>query len=211
MNLAAVTVVIALSATALVNVNIVGDSLTAFQVRWESAKTDQMDESTGDLLEGRLLGPIVSAFEEWQTAPLVGKGIGLGSNFASSFSTGTSGFLLAETEWIRLIQETGPIVGLIFIVYLITLSGQMAYLANKVVSHSVLPLLLTAATVPNLLFNVMEQPTNLGFMIFGSGIAFAAALQGRTRSQYRFPQKYFRSPQRVALQSFTKSPSGVAN
>jgi hypothetical protein len=152
----------------------VQESLATFGARWDSAMGDQQ---TAGVLADRLVGPVLGVIGEIQRSSLIGQGIGLGSGFASSVMTGTrDSFLLAETEGLRLIQEAG-LLGLVFYGVRIAFCLKMLYASYNVAGCSPLPFLLAAATAPNLIFNNMEQPTNLGFMIFGSGLALAAISQ----------------------------------
>ncbi len=68
--------------------------------------------------EGSTLGRILSWFtdilEPMQTAPFFGHGLGAGSNAALRLS-GESSFMYGETEWGRIINEAGPLVGLLVI------------------------------------------------------------------------------------------------
>lgn len=69
-------------------------------------------------IEGSTLDRALSGFtdmlEPIQTAPFFGHGLGAGSNAALRLS-GESSFIYGETEWGRIINEAGPLIGLLII------------------------------------------------------------------------------------------------
>jgi hypothetical protein len=152
------------------------DSLASFADRWQSADQAEGGGGAQGVLQTRVLDTITAPFEMLVEVPLFGNGIGLGSNVAAAARTGSRDFLLAEAEWPRVVQECGPIFGLLFLGYRVLLCGTLIS-ASLSLRHrtATLGLLLAAATVPQLLINTVEQPTNLGFMVFGAGLSLAAA------------------------------------
>jgi hypothetical protein len=150
------------------------DASSVMSARWEQASSSEGDVQ--EVLNKRIVGSIESAFETAATAPWLGKGIGMGSNFASVLITGRASFLLAEGEWERVVLEFGPVFGLAFM-------GMRVFLAIYLIlraMHSlrrkdILAWVLVPAVVPLLLMTIMEQPTFQGFMIFGVGLCLTAA------------------------------------
>jgi hypothetical protein len=178
------------------------DSLVTLQTRWEDAAqgTGGTGDSTygaGGLLKNRLWPTLVEPFEEASKLSWLGEGIGMGSNVAAALTTGSAGFLLSENPWLRLCQEVGPVLGLAFIGYRVFLCAQFAgnaWLALR--RKSPLALLLASATLITFLLGLMEQPTSLGFMVFGAGLTFAAA-------------KRVRIPSRVRITAMSPQPAAV--
>ncbi len=80
--------------------------------RWQQASHAEGD--VGQVLDSRLFGNMEGALEDAGNTPLLGRGIGMGSNFAAVSTTGDLGFMLGENEWQRVVAEFGPIAGLLF-------------------------------------------------------------------------------------------------
>jgi hypothetical protein len=108
-------------------------------------------------------------------APLLGVGLGIGTNVGSALLTGELTFLLAEGEWPRVILESGPILGGGLMFWRLAL---IVYLARKaypgVLEDNFAPWLLAAAAAPLLLTGNFGQPTSLGFGVFIAGLSLAA-------------------------------------
>jgi hypothetical protein len=155
------------------------DSLASFEERWSSAQASEGEGAEGsaqNTFRTRVLDQLLLPFEMLVDVPLLGHGIGLGSNVAAAQKTGEQGFLLAEAEWPRIIQECGPIFGLLFLGYRVLLCAALSNAAFRLPRRSaILSFLLVAATAPQLLTNAIEQPTNQGFMVFGAGLCLASA------------------------------------
>jgi len=85
------------------------EGLLVFSTRWNDAST------SGGSLATRLLEDFLQAFEHMPDVPLLGYGIGIGSNVAAKFIAGGFGFLLAESEWDRTVLELGPIMAVVWL------------------------------------------------------------------------------------------------
>jgi hypothetical protein len=149
-------------------------AVTTMQQRWQQAAS--VEGNVESVLSTRVLGVFAAGGEAAEVVPLLGKGIGLGSNFAS-VTTGNEGtFLAGETEWQRVVVEFGPIFGLLFMGARVALAGYLVLLAFKALRrNSVLAWLLVPAVVPLMVMTIMEQSTYLGFMVFGGGLCLAAS------------------------------------
>ena len=68
-----------------------------------------------------LISRVFEGFSEsvrvFPNAPFFGYGLGIGTNAGAKFLTGQNTFLLAEGEWARLLLESGPVLGLAFIIW----------------------------------------------------------------------------------------------
>jgi len=168
------------------------DAAGSFSKRWEDASSSE--GNVQEVLNGRILGSIESAFETAATAPWLGKGIGMGSNFASVLTTGRASFLLAEGEWERVVLEFGPIFGLAFMGMRVLVAIYLVLQAmHSLRRKDMLAWLLVPAVVPLLLMAIMEQPTFQGFMIFGIGLCLTAARVTKPltiRPTYRWAGKF---------------------
>lgn len=137
------------------------------------------------MLNSRVLGVFEEGFESAGETPWLGDGIGMGSNFAAVVKTGSTAFLLAETEWARVILEFGPIFGFLFMGARVGFAVYMILQARRALARNMaLAWLLVPAVVPLLIMTIMEQPTFLGFMILGSGISLAAARVAQSPRPY---------------------------
>jgi hypothetical protein len=155
---------------ATLQIPVVHEAIGTFEDRWQAASDREGD--VGSVFSLRVMGSIRDGLESATTVPWLGEGIGMGSMVASYLTTGSQSFLLAETEWQRVVLEFGPVLGLGFLLVRVFACYKLFVLAKRA---SGLSWLLIPATVPYLILNTMEQPTNLGFMVFGAGLCIAAA------------------------------------
>jgi hypothetical protein len=108
-------------------------------------------------------------------APFLGYGLGIGTNAGAKFLTGRQMFLLSEGEWPRIFLESGPVLGLAFVVWRLALVVYVGRLClRSVKAGNVLPLLLFCSSFPALVSGSFGQPTILGFAVFATGLALAA-------------------------------------
>lgn len=109
-------------------------------------------------------------------APIGGYGLGIGTNGGAKFLTGRSLFLLSEGEWGRVVLESGPILGLAFLLWRTLLTFRLGVLSFRQLKRGeILPLMLYCAGFLSLLSGQFGQPTNLGFAVFVCGLSLAAA------------------------------------
>ena len=123
----------------------------------------------------RLQDSLVEPFDVLPETPLLGRGLGLGTNAGSQLSTGAPDFLLAENEWPRVVMEAGPIVGfgymllrVVFTVWLVVLSLRAAMSGNA------LPFLLWCACAYNFVFGQWGPPATLGLAMFVAGLCLTS-------------------------------------
>jgi len=153
------------------------EAMTVFMSRWNDASEGSASVS----LTMRIVGWFLDPFALLPEAGLFGKGVGLGTNAASALMTGTLQFLLAETEWSRVILEAGPLLGFSFLAYRTWVAGDMAVRAAAAAKQQhLLAWLLAWDACRSLIAEQISQPTNLGFMIFVSGLCLAAMPAGRS-------------------------------
>jgi hypothetical protein len=155
-------------------VTVVQDATDVLGQRWGEAAN--VEGNTAEVLNLRVGGIFVDGIESARTENLMGRGIGMGSNVAAQLLTGTPMFLLSEMEWGRVIQEFGPVFGLAFMVLRVVVGGYLTVRAfRSMMSGSALAWLLVPCAVPSLVITIMEQSTNLGFMVLSSGLCLAAS------------------------------------
>jgi hypothetical protein len=118
-------------------------------------------------------------------APLAGYGLGIGTNGGAKFLTGRSIFLLSEGEWGRVVLESGPILGLGYLVWRTMLTFTLGLFSYRQLKHGeILPIMLYCAGFLSLLNGQFGQPTNLGFAVFVCGLCLAA---GNTKAAAEHP------------------------
>lgn len=145
----------------------------------------------------RFLGDLIAPFRALADTPLLGAGLGLGTNAASGLLTGERAFLLAEGDWERVVRESGPILGFAFIALRI---GILVYLGRNAL-HALqranpLPALIFCAALPQVLNAQLSVPTTLGFAVFTAGLSLAAAVEvsRETATSKVFPKISGRKP-----------------
>jgi len=124
----------------------------------------------------RFMDDFSFGFQAASSAPILGCGLGIGTNAGAGILTGSRNFLLAEGEWARAVMESGPILGFAFIGLRIAL---LVYLSRRALNAlnrgAILPSLLLGVVGIDLLTGQFSQPTAMGFVILGSGLCIAAA------------------------------------
>ena len=128
---------------------------------------------------GGLVRRVVFGFTEAlqiiSSVPLGGFGLGVGTNGGAAFLTGEASFLLAENEWSRILLESGPILGLAFVLWRCALAVKIGWFAVRQVREgNTLPLFLFSAGVFLVLQGPFGQPTSLGFAVVLAGLCLAA-------------------------------------
>ena len=147
-------------------------------------------ESTDHSITVGLLARVIDGFTEGVfalgRAPFLGYGLGIGTNAGAKFLTGRSIFLLAESEWTRIFLESGPVLGLAYVIWRCAAAFRIGVLCVRSVRlDNLLPLLLFSACFMQLLSGQFGQPTILGFAVFTTGLALAA----RTKEEDSIPGK----------------------
>ena len=130
-------------------------------------------------IAGGLVTRVLSGFTEGilllRHAPIGGYGLGIGTNGGAKFLTGRAIFLLTEGEWGRVVLESGPILGVAYLLWRIVLTFHLGFFSYRQLKRGeILPLMLYAAGFISLLNGQFGQPTNLGFSVFICGLCLAA-------------------------------------
>jgi hypothetical protein len=155
---------------------VVQDAREAFAARWEQAtETEGGEEGVQGVLEKRVGGSTVIALANAFEAPLLGHGIGLGTNVGAMRATGGRRFLIAEGSWPGTIGELGPILGLLLIGVRIALGVSLLRRAwAQARRGNSLPLILGGFAIVLVVMGGTAQPTGLGFLVVGAGLMLAA-------------------------------------
>jgi hypothetical protein len=141
------------------------------------------DSSIAGGLISRTFSGFTEPFYVLNRMPLSGYGLGVGTNGAARFLVGRATFLLAENEWTRVLLESGPVLGLAFLLWRTILACRIGYLAVRAVKTGhILPLFLFGTGVFPLLNGSFGQPTSLGFAVVLNGLCLAALNFGEKES-----------------------------
>ena len=123
----------------------------------------------------RVIGDFTEGLKNIGNFPAFGYGIGIGTNVGGRVLLGRPAFLLAEREWSRVLAESGPILGLAFLIWRTLLSLQLGRLSFAALKRgNLLPILLFGSGFVVLLNGQLGQPTTLGFAVILNGLCLAA-------------------------------------
>ncbi len=142
-------------------------------------------------LVGRTFGGFTEGLTVLDRVPLGGYGLGVGTSGGANFLTGQASFLLAENEWSRILLESGPILGIAFLLWRTALAWKLGYFAiRQVKAGNTLPLFLFSAGIFVVLQGPFGQPTSLGFAVVFSALCLAARpLESKTDAAPETPDE----------------------
>ena len=169
------------------------DTSEAFIARWETAGGQSGDDraEVGDTgvalgqIRGRVLPGFTEPFERLANTPILGYGIGMGSNVGAQ-RLGGSNLDLGEGGWDVSFSEMGVLLGLVFVIWRISLTIWILRLALKAaVLGNQLPLILSGCSLHLLMQGQISQPTGLGFIVLLGGLTLAACNPQASRIEPR--------------------------
>ena len=154
------------------------EGVDAFKSRWKQSTSDSGGISESILMRMYYdnLAPLFSLFDH----PVLGHGIGVGTNVGARMLTGSQSFILGEGEVLRILGEMGIILGLGFIFLRFVIVAQVGLLAHKLVTKNPVPLLIFSATFLPFMIGQWGQATSLGFAILGMGLCIASMRTPKT-------------------------------
>lgn len=113
---------------------------------------------------------------ELSDAPALGRGVGLGTNAGAYVLHNDYGFLLSEDEWSRIMLESGPYVGSIYIGLRILVCGYIFTAAWKsLASGSIMAIVFFASCFFILTSGQWGPPEISGGTVIAAGLTLAAA------------------------------------
>lgn len=146
----------------------------AFLTRWERS-TGERQGGVKEAIGGRVLGLFTRPFEDIDDIPFFGYGIGAGTQVGNQELSGSREFNLGESEWSRIIGESGILIGLMFIIWRLCLVFKLGYYSLMAsLKGNGLPMILLAAAIFNLLTGQIGQTTIQGFTIMGIGLIISS-------------------------------------
>jgi hypothetical protein len=148
--------------------------ITAFTARFDNASQTEggVQGSIGNRYFGSLIEAVVGSAEQ----PFFGYGLGMGTNAGGQLLTGHStGFLIAEGEWARLVGEMGPLMGLAIILIRLSLCTKIALACyRKLLQDDLLPWILLGYALQTIPQGQWAQPTTLGFSTLIGGLIISS-------------------------------------
>jgi len=126
----------------------------------------------------------------------------MGTNAAAGLLTGDRGFLLAEDEWDRVIQENGALLGLLYLFLRVAITFHLGRNAiDQLKVGNTLALLLFAAVALLMLNGQFAQPSALGFGALGAGLCLAASTRNEESEDPSPPATPAASPRVLTVRS----------
>jgi hypothetical protein len=140
---------------------------------------NRFENSDGGIQKGfleRFLIYVSITPEMWQSPPLWGYGLGIGTNVGSVLNSNVrNGFQYGEGEWTRILNESGPVLGVSYILLRASIvTWMLVRTVNAALRGNVLPFFLFGAIGLDILNGQWGQACTLGFAAFGGGLCLAA-------------------------------------
>lgn len=158
----------------LQNVSIFKESVVVITERFTGAM-----EAEGDVIQGtigkRFLGSFLGPLLEIEKYDFFTGNLGLGTNAGAKLQSGSTNFIISETEWGRIVGERGILIG--FMILFLRLSfGILLFIKSFRVlrKDNILPWLLISVSFLAIINGQWAIPTNLGFSILLGGITIAS-------------------------------------
>jgi hypothetical protein len=156
------------------------DTSDAFISRWEQAAEVEGGDDARlgggvGVFEKRVISYLTVPLANLELVPILGFGIGIGTNVGSQRLTGDRLFIVGEAPWQAILAEMGSLFGLLFILWRVCLSLWILFLSLRMsVNGNQIPLILAGSSFLSLATAGLGQPTNLGFVVVSSGLTLAA-------------------------------------
>lgn len=168
---------LALISLILLQVPIFNEGMGAFSKRVEGA--NEAEGGTRGVLNSRVLDDFTRPLETLMEAPTWGIGLGMGTVVGAVLSSGSKMPILyrdAERDLARNIFESGPILGLAFIILRWSLAAYIIRASVRCARQGeTLPFLMSSVCGSVLLNGNLGQSTVMGFGVFIGGLCLAAA------------------------------------
>jgi hypothetical protein len=159
--------------TILSNISFFKTATEAFTHRFETAENSE-GGIEGTLVD-RYLGGILRPFTSSNNTPFFGYGLGIYSNVGSRLLSGEVRSGISEGELSRIINEVGPLMGMIIILIRLVISLNTIKLGYKqLVVENTLPWILLSFSLLSGPQANWSQPTSLGFSVLSIGLVYAA-------------------------------------
>jgi len=174
------------------------EGVDAFTARWTDATGHDVQGFQNNIV-ARFFTDLLPPMDMLFDTPLLGQGVGLGTQMAQGFLYGQHQFALGETEWPRLILEMGPVLGLAFILLRVGVCLRLVSMSFRALRReNVWPVLYAVSAILLVLTAQWGQPTTLGFATFAAGLAFASCRMSVVAAPARVARRRSRDRRRPA-------------
>lgn len=146
------------------------EGVDTLQARIDVASTHE--EPRGGIV-GRVMGIFREPLKMMDIVPPLGNGLGTGTTVGVVLMGGR--YTAVESEWGRVVVESGIIVGFLYLLYrtlLCTWIGKFAL--HHGMYGNILPLLLYGAFAPNIMIGQFSRTSDIGFTMLEGGLCLAA-------------------------------------
>ncbi len=173
-------IVVVVAALLVSRLPIVHEGINILTSRFTESAEAADTTITGGLMQ-RTIATFTEGFGHLGHAPLAGFGLGVGTSGGATLLGSQSTFLLSENEWTRIIFESGPILGLMFLLWRCSFAGYLGIVSLRAISHGeILPIILFSAGFLLIINGQLGQPTSLGFAVVLNGLCLASTRPGKT-------------------------------
>jgi hypothetical protein len=171
---ASTLLIIVIAAVLISRIPIFKEGVGVLSERFTASAEAGETSVVGGMIE-RVLGEFTEGLSNLDKFPLSGYGLGLGTAGGARLLVGRGTFLLSENEWTRILLESGPILGLAFLIWRMAFTVRLFWLSVTALRRNlVLPILLFSSGFVGLLNGQLGQPTTLGFAVLLGGLCLAA-------------------------------------
>ena len=155
------------------------ETADAFVARWDMAAAADINDtalsSGAAVFQSRVLGGFLNPLANLESIPLLGYGIGIGTNVGAQRLSGELTFLVGEDAWSATLGELGLPLGLSFLIWRLAFAVWILRLSLRVaVQGNRMPLILAGFSFLVVLSGQLGQPTGLGFLVVSAGLNLAA-------------------------------------
>ena len=159
------------------NLDIFHEGRQVFEARLQNTNDAAVGiAGTASNWTARIFGDFYGGFTAIKDAPVLGAGLGVGTNVGARVLSGQFGFLLAEGEWSRVVLELGPLLAVPYLLIRLMICVSLyAAAARAARIGNVLPMLLFGSCALLVTIGQFSQTSTLGFAVLGGGLCFASA------------------------------------
>lgn len=156
----------------LSQLSIIEMGLTSFSQRVSDASAS---EGGGAGFIARVVSNYTDFTPALYDASFLGQGLGMGTNVGLSLMVDKTKAVWFEDEWARHVLESGPWLGVTFILYRVFLTAWVGFVAVRhAARYNPLSALIFGAVFLSLLNGSLGQTTSQGFIILQAGLCLAA-------------------------------------
>ena len=158
------------------NLDVFNEGRQVFEVRLQEA-----GDKSGSVVEtatnwtARAFGDLGGGITAIRQAPLLGAGLGVGTNVGARVLSGQFGYLLAEGEWARVVLELGPLLAIPYLMIRMLICVNMFKISTQSAREgNALPMLLFGSCALLIVVGQFSQTSTLGFAVLQAGLCLAS-------------------------------------